>query len=61
MCLELTIKTLERHHWRRSGVSVVDFENISHLFLVLLLVILNGKMFAVDCVAESFGKEIQNI
>ena len=37
ICLKLTIKTPERHHWRRSGVFIVDFEHISHLVLVFLL------------------------
>ena len=39
--LKLTIKTLERRHWRRSGVFMVNFEHISHLVLVFLLLILN--------------------
>ena len=29
---ELTIKTTERRHWRRSGVFIVNFEHVSHLF-----------------------------
>ena len=33
---ELT-KKLERRHWRRSGVFTVNFEHISHIFLVFLL------------------------
>ena len=33
----LTIKTPERHHGRRSGVFIVNFEHISHFFLVFLL------------------------
>ena len=37
---KLTIKTPERCHWRRCGV-IVNFEHISHLFLVFLLVTLN--------------------
>ena len=36
---KLTIKTLERR--RRSGVFIVNFEHISHLVLVFLLLILN--------------------
>ena len=32
-CLNLTIKTPERHHWHHSGVFIVDFEHISHLVL----------------------------
>ena len=34
---KLTIKTLERRQCRRSGVFIVNFELISHLVLVLLL------------------------
>ena len=40
ICSKL-IKILERRHWRRSGVFIVNFEHISHLFLVFLLLILN--------------------
>ena len=43
---KLTIKTPERRRWRRSGVFTVNFENISHLFLVFLLLILNKQMLA---------------
>ena len=32
MCSKLIIKTPERCHWRRSGVFIVNFEHISHLF-----------------------------
>ena len=42
ICSELTIKTPERRQaWRRSGVFIVNFEHISHLVLVLLLLTLN--------------------
>ena len=37
--LKLTIKIPERRHWRRSDVFIVNFEHISLLFLVLLLLI----------------------
>ena len=37
---ELTIKTPERRQWRCSGVSIVNFEQISHLVLVFLLLTL---------------------
>ena len=40
-CLKVTIKTPERRHWRRSGVFIVNFEHISHLFSVFLLLTLN--------------------
>ena len=42
--LKLTIKTPERHQRRRSGVFIVNFENISHFFLVFLLLTLNKQM-----------------
>ena len=42
-CSKLTIKTPERRR-RRSGVFIVNYEHISHLFLVLLLLTLNKKM-----------------
>ena len=38
--------TTERCHWHLSGVFIVKFEHISHLFLVVLLLTLNRKMFA---------------
>ena len=41
ICLKLTIKTQERRHWRRYVVSIVNFEHISHLALVYLLLNLN--------------------
>ena len=41
MCSELTIKTPERRRLRRSGVFMVNFEHISYLFLVFLLLTLN--------------------
>ena len=39
ICSKLTIKTPERR--RRSAVFIVKFENISHFFLVFLLLTLN--------------------
>ena len=41
ICSKLTIKTPGRRHWRRSGVFIVNFEHISHLVLVFLLLTLN--------------------
>ena len=41
ICSKLTIKTPERHHWRRSGVFIVNFQHISDLFIVFLLFTLN--------------------
>ena len=39
ICSKLTMKTPERRHLHRSGVFIVNFEHISHLFLVFLLFI----------------------
>ena len=41
ICSKLTIKISERRHWRRSGIFVVNFKHISHLFLVFLLLTLS--------------------
>ena len=32
-------KEPERRYWRRSGIFIVNFEHILHLFLVFLLLI----------------------
>ena len=37
ICSKLTIKTPERGQWCSSGVFIVNFEHISHLFLAFLL------------------------
>ena len=37
ICSKLTIKTPDRCQWCRSGVFIVNFEHISHLVLVFLL------------------------
>ena len=34
ICLTLTIETQKRRQWRRYGIFSVNFEHISHLFLV---------------------------
>ena len=39
--LEKGLKYFQSFHWRRSGVFIVNFEHISHLFLVYLLFNLN--------------------
>ena len=41
ICSKLTIKIPERRYWRRSGIFIVNFEHISHLALVFLLLTLN--------------------
>ena len=40
-CSELTIKTPEWRQWHRFNAFIVNFEHISHLFLVFLLLTLN--------------------
>ena len=40
ICSKLT-KTPERRQWRRSGIFIVNFEHISDLVLVFLLLTLN--------------------
>ena len=44
ICSKLTIKTPERNQLRRSGLFIVNFEHISHLLLVFLLLTLNRLM-----------------
>ena len=41
ICSKLIIKTPQRCHWRRSSVYFVNFEHVSHLFLVFLLLTLS--------------------
>ena len=41
ICSELTIKTPEKRHWCRSSVFNINFEHLSHLVLVFLLLTLN--------------------
>ena len=38
---KLSIKTPERRQWHRSGVFIVNFEHIPHLFLVFSLLTLS--------------------
>ena len=41
ICSKLTVKTPERRYWRRSSVFIVNFEHISHLVQVFLLLTLS--------------------
>ena len=41
ICSKLTIKTPQRRQLHRFGVFIVNFEHISHLVLVFLLLTLN--------------------
>ena len=40
ICSKLTTKIPERGYWRRTGNFIVNFEHISHLVLVFLLLTL---------------------
>ena len=40
ICSKLAIKTPEKRQWRRSGVFIINFEHILHIFLVILLLTL---------------------
>ena len=44
ICSKLTIKTPERRQWHLSGVVIVNFEHISHLLLVFLLLTLSRQI-----------------
>ena len=43
ICSKVTIKKFERHHWRRAGVIIVNFEHISHLFQYFYCWLWTGK------------------
>ena len=43
-CSKLTIKIPERHHWRCSGIIIVNSEHISYLVRVFLLLTLNMQL-----------------
>ena len=45
ICFKLIIKASKRRQWRRSGVFILNFEYISVIFLVFLLLNLNKQMF----------------
>ena len=44
ICSKLTIKTSERRQWGGSGAFIFNFEHISHLVLVFLLLTLSRQM-----------------
>ena len=43
---KLTINTPEQRHWHRCSVFTVNFEHISHIVLVFLLLTLIGLMLS---------------
>ena len=48
ICSKLTIKILDWHQWHRSGVFIVDFEHISHVFHFFIVSIVNFKQVNVS-------------
>ena len=44
ICSKFTIKTRQWGQWRRSGVSIIYFEHILHLFLAFLLLTLTKQI-----------------
>ena len=58
ICSKLTIKTIkipERCQWRRSGIFIINFEHISHVVLVFLLLTLNMQLQAGEVVARRYS------
>ena len=50
MCSKLTVKaSMTKRQWLRSGVFIVNFDYISHFFLVFLLLTLNKWLLARFC------------
>ena len=54
ICSKLTKKILERCQWRHSGIFIVNFEHLSHLDLVFLLLILNMLLLAGKHITKKF-------
>ena len=55
ICSNLTTKIPGRRHWRCTGVFIVNFEHVSYLFLVFLLLfeMLSGKLLDKQTHAQS--------
>ena len=60
ICSKLTIKTPERRQWRSSGVFIVNFEHISHLVLVFLLLTLSSVNPGKVKIGKVIAKELFN-
>ena len=60
ICLKI-IETLERRHRRRCGAFIVNFEQISYIGLVFLLLTLNKQKPAGYWSTVNFGKAVENI
>ena len=50
ICSKLTIKIPERRLWHRSGTFIVNFEHISHLVLVFLLLNFEHVIAGWECI-----------
>ena len=57
MFWNFTIKTSEQRQWCCNGVSIVNFEHISDLFLIFLLFTWNKQMLAGSPLTEEYMKE----
>ena len=57
ICSKLTIKTPEQRHWHRSGIFIVNFEHISHLFLVFIFNFeqVNAYVYYYDKLSDETG------
>ena len=58
------VATKAKPHWRCSGVFIVNFEHISHLFLMFLLFTKNKKMLTVNNIFfffDNLGSVVFNI
>ena len=49
ICSKLTIKIPERRQSRRSGIFIVNFEHILHLFLVFSVPIVDFEQVDISC------------
>ena len=56
ICSKLTMKRPEQNNWRRSGVFIVNFMHISHLFLVFLLLLWTSNENAIEISTRWWGK-----
>ena len=61
ICSKLTIKIPERRQWCRSGIFIVNFEHISHLVLVFLLLTLNMQLPAGQLLIRNIAQVILDI
>ena len=52
ICSKLTIKTPERHHWHCFDVLIVNFQHISHLALMFLMLVLKMQLPAGMCLMK---------